>query len=88
VLLPIMEPDWKIKTLLASAAKLRDANGELKQPPALTAEKLSSICRDQTLSFVIAKERLGFDAIQNTQSGRWKDWNLYDCSRVRLSLIE
>jgi hypothetical protein len=32
---------------------------------------------------VIAKEQVGFDPVTHTRSGEWKDWNLYDCRRVR-----
>jgi hypothetical protein len=76
VLRTIMAPDWKIKSQLASAKKP-------EQTHPLMEDQLSTICRDRQLGFVIAKERLAFDAIQSTEPGRWRDWNLYDCRRVR-----
>lgn len=87
VLLPVMAPDWKIKSQLDRVAKAREAHADDEEKPsALSAEQLASICRDRQLGFVIAKEQLGFDAIQLTVPGRWKDWNLYDCSWVRQGL--
>jgi hypothetical protein len=80
VLLPVMEPTWKIMSQLARVAKESDKH---EQPPPLTAEQLSSICRDPLLGFVVAKERLGFDAVSSTEAGPWRNWNLYACSRVR-----
>ncbi len=87
VLLPVMEPSWKIMSQLTRAAQARAApRKDEEQPRPLTKEQLSTICRDQQLGFVIAKEQLGFGAIQNGEPGRWKEWNLYDCSRVRQEL--
>jgi len=80
VLLPIMKPNWQILSQLAEKAhgkKLEDT------PRPLTAENLAAVCRDPELGYVVAKENLGFDAIRHTHAGPWKDWNLYDCRRVR-----
>jgi hypothetical protein len=80
VLLPIMEPDWKIYSQIA-----RKAHGEklenLTRP--LTAKRLVEICSESQLGFVIAKEHFDFDPLRHRQAGAWKDWNLYDCRRVR-----
>jgi hypothetical protein len=85
VLLPIMEPDWKILTQLTREALLgkdekKDSEDET-QP--LTKQRLLQICADPQLGFVIAKEQVGFDPIRHTHRGSFKDWNLYDCRRVR-----
>jgi hypothetical protein len=81
LLLPILKPDWRILSQITEKAhdkKLKDT----PQPP-LTAEKLVAICVDPQLGYVVAKESLGFDAIRHAHPGAWKDWNLYDCRRVR-----
>jgi len=82
VLLPIMEPDWKLlsqNTLVNQGKKLEG------QTRPLTAERLVAICADPQLGFVIAREFLGFGARTHMQPGEWKGWNLYDCRRVRQS---
>jgi hypothetical protein len=81
VLLPIMEPSWKIMTHLrenASAGRKADAKVQ-----SLTAEKLAQFCTDPSLGFVISQQKLGFRPLPQENSGMWKDWNLYDCRRVR-----
>ncbi len=82
VLAPIMEPDFRIRSQMAQEArgiKLED------QTRPLTLQSLAQICGDPLLGFVIAKEELGFDSIRQTHSGTWKNWNLYDCRRVRVA---
>jgi hypothetical protein len=82
VLLPIMEPDWKLlsqNTLIDQGKKLEG------QTRPLTVERLTAICSDPQLGFVVAKEFLGFRALTHTQSGEWKNWNLYDCRQIRHS---
>jgi len=83
VLLPVEQPDWQVMSQLERAAHDRENHIKEPAPPPLTAAALGAICRDAQLGFVIAKERLGFDAIPSTAPGQWKDWNLYACSRVR-----
>jgi hypothetical protein len=81
VLVPIMEPDFRIRSQMAQEArgiKLED------QTRPLTSQSLAQICGDPLLGFVVAKEQLGFDSLRQTHSGTWKDWNLYDCRRVRV----
>ena len=80
VLLPLMDPDWKIRTALASS------EGERKRQPAtrrLTGRSLIAVCADPQLGFVISPENVGFDPLRHERPGAWKDWNLYDCRRVR-----
>jgi hypothetical protein len=80
VLLPLMDPNWKIWTEIRAGAAL----GKLKIPPSrpLTAASLRLICADSQLGFVASPEHLGFDAITHQVTGPWKDWSLYDCRKV------
>jgi hypothetical protein len=81
VLLPLMDPDWQLLS-----RNQRAASGNKVEKPAsrpLTATSLHSICGDTILDFVIAKESVGFDPLRHAHAGAWKDWNLYDCRRVR-----
>lgn len=80
VLLPVMEPDWRILTQLTQKAHGKKPQN-LTHP--LTSKTLVAICGDPQLGFVVAKESLGFDPMRHTHVGAWKDWNLYDCRRVR-----
>jgi hypothetical protein len=80
VLLPFMDPDWK---LLSGRASIR-SGGETANKGArvFTRDTLIAVCGDPKLKFVVARESLGFDPIPHTHVGNWKDWNLYDCRRV------
>ena len=80
VLLPVTDPDWKILSQLT-----QETGGKKLEnlPRPLTSQNLAAICVDPVLSFVIAKENVGFDPIRHTQGHLWKDWHLYDCRRVR-----
>jgi hypothetical protein len=80
VLLPIMEPDWKILSHITQEAHGKKLEN-LTRP--LTSKVLAQICGDAQLGFVIAKDNIGFDPITHTHAGAWKNWNLYDCRRVR-----
>jgi hypothetical protein len=82
VLLPVTDPTWKILSgIRRRAAKLKD-NAPTRP---LTAASLIQICSDPELGFVISPENVGFDPLRHTREGPWKDWNLYDCRRVRLN---
>ncbi len=81
ILLPLMEPDWEI---LTSMARHHGAAGS--SIPVLTKERLISLCRDPELNFVVATESVGFEPIPHLQPDRWKNWNLYDCSRVQSAI--
>jgi hypothetical protein len=81
VLLPLMDPDWKILTSLRARSGSRDMNKVPTRP--LTAENLIHVCADPQLGFVISPENAGFDPLRHEYSGAWKDWNLYDCRKVR-----
>jgi hypothetical protein len=77
VLLPLTDPTFKIWSRIR-----RHAPAASTRP--LTAESLAQVCGDPKLGFVIAPENVGFEPVRHTQAGPWKDWNLYDCRRVRL----
>jgi hypothetical protein len=80
VLLPITKPDWQILSQITQEAhgkKLED----MTRP--LTSQRLVDICQDPELGYVIAKENVGFEPIRHTHVGGFKNWNLYDCQRVR-----
>jgi hypothetical protein len=85
LLLPVAEPDWRILSQRNKNRKQGETrkNDSPPQPKRLTANALISICNDPQLGFVIAKDNVGFDPVRHTHPGRWKDWNLYDCRRVR-----
>jgi len=83
VLLPLMDPDWKILTSLRAKSGSRDKNKAPTRP--LTAENLIQVCSDPQLGFVISPENAGFDPLRHEHAGSWKDWNLYDCRKVRLA---
>ena len=80
VLLPVMQPDWKLLTGKATARSA--GNAASKGPTVLTRNALVNICKDPILRFVVAREYVGFDPIAHTRVGEWRNWNLYDCRRV------
>jgi hypothetical protein len=80
VVLPLENPYWKVRSSLRETSKPTDKNSDYRP---LTAKSLVGACSDPQLGFVIAKEQVGFDPVTHTPSGEWKDWNLYDCRRVR-----
>jgi hypothetical protein len=81
ILLPLMDPNWKILTRLrAGAADKRKL--EVPTRP-LTAATLKQVCTDSQLGFVISNQDVGFDPVPHQNAGPWKDWNLYDCGKVR-----
>ena len=80
ILLPLMDPNWKIMTSLRAAASGHKADAA---PRALTAKSLRQVCADPQLGFVISPVDVGFHAVRHEQAGAWKDWNLYDCGKIR-----
>jgi hypothetical protein len=82
VLLPLMNPSWKIFT---NNALIRGGESEQSvhavQP--LTERSLVAICSDPELGFVVSRENIGFEPLRHRDADEWKDWNLYDCRRVR-----
>jgi hypothetical protein len=73
VLLPLMDPNWKIMTSLRATAPARP----------LTATNLRQVCADPKLGFVISPADIDFPRVRHERAGAWKDWNLYDCGLVR-----
>jgi hypothetical protein len=84
VLLPIMDPNWKILTKLRAAAADKSNSNAPSRP--LTAESLRRVCSDGQLAFVISPENIGFDPLRHESAGAWKGWNLYDCRKARPQL--
>lgn len=79
VLMSLMYPDWKLLSQRASSRSGEGAagRGEIR---ALTRDSLLAICNDPRLSFVVAREDLGIDAVFHPQVGNLRDWKLYDCN--------
>jgi hypothetical protein len=84
VLLPLMDPDWKILTSLRAESGSGHKNKATTRP--LTHENLIQVCADPQLGFVISPDKVGFDPLRHDHGGAWKDWNLYDCRTVRSAL--
>ena len=84
VLLPLMDPEWKILTSLRAKPGSGRKNKATTRP--LTAQNLIQVCADPQLGFVISPEKVGFDPSRHEHAGSWKDWNLYDCRKVRSAL--
>jgi hypothetical protein len=84
VLLPLMDPDWKILTSLRAKSGSGRKNEATTRP--LTAKNLIQVCADPRLGFVISSGKVGFDPLRHEHAGAWKDWNLYDCRKVRSAL--
>jgi hypothetical protein len=83
-LLPFVDPDWKILTSLRAMSGSRRKDEVPTRP--LTAENLIKACKDPQLGFVISPDEVGFDPLRHEHAGAWKDWNLYDCRKVRTVL--
>jgi hypothetical protein len=83
VLLPLMDPSWKILTSLRAKSS-GGRNNEATRP--LTSKNLIQVCADPQLGFVISPVKVGFDPLRHEHAGAWKDWNLYDCRKVRSAL--
>ena len=71
VLLPLMDFDWKLLSRSQSP------------PRPLTATSLMQVCADPRLGFVVSPEKVGFGAKPHLAADALKDWNLYDCRKVR-----
>jgi hypothetical protein len=84
VLLPLMDPNWKILTSLRAKSGNRRKDDATTRP--LTAKSLIQVCADPKLGFVISPKDVGFGPLRHEHAGAWKDWNLYDCRKVRSAL--
>jgi hypothetical protein len=79
-LLPLMDPAWKI---LSGIRRRTAGHNDVATTRPLTAEILVEICGDSKLGFVVSPQNVGFNPIRHSHDGPWKDWNLYECDRVR-----
>jgi hypothetical protein len=98
VLSPLSDPNWKILTSLqdrsygalpstesakvetsVSGSSVRRSTGFRN----LSKQALIEVCQDSTLGFVISPDDVGFNPIKHVHFGIWRNWNLYDCGRVR-----
>jgi hypothetical protein len=82
VLLPLMDPNWKILSGLRAASAAGKHTVQAASRP-LTAQSLALVCADPVLGFVVSPDNIGVDLRRHGGSGKWKDWNLYDCRQVR-----
>jgi hypothetical protein len=83
VLLPLMEPNWKIMSSLRNtSARHKDRT----MARALTAQNLFQVCSDATLGFVFSPVDVGIEHLRHKHTGAWNDWNLYDCRKIRPAL--
>lgn len=82
VLLPITDPNWKIRSGLRAAAASGKNRIDTPARP-LTAANLRQICADTLLGFVISSQHIGFEALTHKNAGSWIGWDLYDCGKVR-----
>ncbi|MDB6085637.1 MAG: hypothetical protein JWN43_3518 [Gammaproteobacteria bacterium] len=86
MLLPLVDPNWKMLTSLRRTRSSRDTEPQRYRP--LTPQSLVDVCRDAALDFVISPDDVGFAPVRHTRSDAYQNWNLYDCNRVRaLALI-
>jgi len=81
ILLPLMDPNWKILTRLRAGAA--DKRKREVPPRPLTSATLKQVCTDSQLGFVISNQDVGFDPVLHQKAGPWRDWSLYDCGKVR-----
>jgi len=81
VLVPLMDPNWKILTGLRAKPGLGPKSEVTTRP--LTPTNLIQVCADPQLGFVISQDKVEFDPLRHEHAGTWKDWNLYDCRKVR-----
>lgn len=84
VLLPLMDPNWKMLSSLRINSRSRYRDDATTRP--LTAQSLIEVCADPQLGFVISRQDVGFGPLRHVYAGVWKDWNLYDCRKVRSEL--
>ena len=84
VLLPVMSPNWKIRSSMRSPAP-----SDQTKPapvPAMNLPNLKQICADPALGFVVSREEFGLEGLRHESPGSWKDWLLYDCRKLRAAL--
>jgi len=82
VLRPLASPDWQLLTKIRQRAGAKPGGKPTPLKP-LTRKDLVDVCKDPELGFVIARQDIGFKPLRHTHTGPYRDWNLYDCARVR-----
>jgi hypothetical protein len=80
VLLPVMDPDWKILTNLRESAAAKHKVNPAIRP--LSAVSLAQICADPALDFVISPHDVGDDPFPKARSSSSMRSYLYDCRHV------
>jgi hypothetical protein len=80
VLLPAMDPSWRILTNLRTFPGRRTLDVPTRP---LTAAIFNEICSDSQLGFVISQQDIGIDHFDHQGTGAWMGWNLYDCRLMR-----
>jgi len=80
VLLPVMDPNWKILTNLRTSPGKHIIDVATRP---LTAATFNEICTDSQLGFVISQQDIGIDHFDHQSIGAWRGWKLYDCRQVR-----
>jgi hypothetical protein len=83
VLLPLMDPNWKILSNLRATSAGKHTPAAASRP--LTAASLRLVCADPQLGFVVSRDYVGFEPIRHSHGGAWQNWNLYDCRNARPS---
>jgi hypothetical protein len=82
VLVPLVNESWKVLTSLQHVhGGVRDNASTYHH--ALTRESLIGVCSDRLLGFVISPDNVGFAPMPHARDDAYKNWNLYDCNRVR-----
>jgi hypothetical protein len=79
VLLPVMDPDWRLSSGMRSADGGKAAAAA---PAQLNRDRLVRVCADPQLNFVVAAENVGFEPLRHADPGNRRDLYLYDCRRV------
>jgi hypothetical protein len=80
VLLPLMDPDWRLLSNRSQAPTGGSKNAASPRP--LNRERLMGVCSDPQLNFVVAAENVGFEPLRHARPGGQQDWYLYDCRTV------
>jgi hypothetical protein len=84
VLLPVMDPNWRILTNLRESAAAKHKVNPAIRP--LSAASLAQICMDPVLDFVISPHNVGYDPTPKERAASSKESYLYDCRHVRAAL--
>jgi hypothetical protein len=79
---PAWDATWRILSWHMASRRSSRKPEAPSLPLPLTSERLSAMCHDPKLTFVVAKQDVGFSPVKNTHAGVWKEWNLYDCHKV------